>query len=224
VLETAGVRTRAAGIRGRTGGFGGVTALASGSPEETAMKLRRAVITAAGRDDQQLPLQDHGLPAGADTPAAAAGVWRCDSGHSGVCRRRAVSALRWRPSLCERCHATLCRATCRHRRGEDCAVSAVQATRESMLPYYGTVGGRHVSEARGLYEVETVVEKPTPTRAEQLLSSRLAWQRMIAWRCSPRSWNCWPDSRRLDEHGHRCDIAARRDHLGCRRGEARSIN
>jgi UTP--glucose-1-phosphate uridylyltransferase len=50
---------------------------------------------------------------------------------------------------------------------EDCAVSAVQATRESMLPYYGTVGGRRLPEARGLYEVETVVEKPTPTRAEQ---------------------------------------------------------
>jgi UTP--glucose-1-phosphate uridylyltransferase len=50
---------------------------------------------------------------------------------------------------------------------EDCSVSAVQATRESMLPFYGTVGGRRVPEARGLYEVETVVEKPTPTRAEQ---------------------------------------------------------
>ena len=46
-------------------------------------------------------------------------------------------------------------------------MSAVQATRESMLPFYGTVGGRRVPESRGLYEVETVVEKPTPTRAEQ---------------------------------------------------------
>jgi UTP--glucose-1-phosphate uridylyltransferase len=51
---------------------------------------------------------------------------------------------------------------------EQCSVSAVQATRESMLPYYGAVGGRHL---RGsvLYEVETVIEKPTPTEAEQSL-------------------------------------------------------
>lgn len=51
---------------------------------------------------------------------------------------------------------------------ENCAVSAVQATRESMLPYYGTVGGRHL-RGNTLYEVETVVEKPTPTEAEQSL-------------------------------------------------------
>jgi UTP--glucose-1-phosphate uridylyltransferase len=50
---------------------------------------------------------------------------------------------------------------------EDCAVSAVQATRESMLPFFGTVGGRRLADKRGLYEVEAVVEKPTPTRAEQ---------------------------------------------------------
>jgi UTP--glucose-1-phosphate uridylyltransferase len=52
---------------------------------------------------------------------------------------------------------------------EACAVSAVQATRESMLPYFGTIGGRRVAGSRGLYEVETVVEKPTPTQAEQEL-------------------------------------------------------
>jgi len=52
---------------------------------------------------------------------------------------------------------------------EDCAVSAVQATRESMLPYFGTIGGRRVAGGGGVYEVETVVEKPTPTQAEQHL-------------------------------------------------------
>ncbi|MFI5378253.1 MAG: sugar phosphate nucleotidyltransferase [Tepidisphaerales bacterium] len=52
---------------------------------------------------------------------------------------------------------------------EDCAVSAVQATRESMLPYYGTVGGRRVPLQNNLYEVESVLEKPTPTQAEQAL-------------------------------------------------------
>jgi UTP--glucose-1-phosphate uridylyltransferase len=52
---------------------------------------------------------------------------------------------------------------------EACAVSAVQATRESLLPYYGTVGGRRVAGRQDLYQVETVVEKPTPTEAEQRL-------------------------------------------------------
>ncbi len=52
---------------------------------------------------------------------------------------------------------------------ENCSVSAVQATRETMLPYYGTVGGRRVPKQDRLYEVETVVEKPTPTEAEQSL-------------------------------------------------------
>ena len=52
---------------------------------------------------------------------------------------------------------------------ENAAVSAVQATHESKLPYYGTVGGRLVPARKGLYEVAQVVEKPTPTEAEQKL-------------------------------------------------------
>ncbi len=52
---------------------------------------------------------------------------------------------------------------------ENCAVSAVQATHESKLPYYGTVGGRLVAGRKGLYEVSEVIEKPTPTEAEQRL-------------------------------------------------------
>jgi len=50
---------------------------------------------------------------------------------------------------------------------ESCAVSAVQATRESMLPYYGAVGGHRLAKANSLYEIATVIEKPTPTEAEQ---------------------------------------------------------
>jgi UTP--glucose-1-phosphate uridylyltransferase len=53
--------------------------------------------------------------------------------------------------------------------GENCAVSAVQATHESKLPYYGTVGGRLAAGRNGLYEISEVVEKPTPTEAEQRL-------------------------------------------------------
>lgn len=52
---------------------------------------------------------------------------------------------------------------------ENCSVSAVQSTHESKLPYYGAVGGMLVHAARRLYEVSTVLEKPTPTEAEQKL-------------------------------------------------------
>jgi UTP--glucose-1-phosphate uridylyltransferase len=52
---------------------------------------------------------------------------------------------------------------------ENCAVSAVQPTRESMLAHFGTVGGTRVAKRQDLYEIETVVEKPTPTEAEQSL-------------------------------------------------------
>jgi UTP--glucose-1-phosphate uridylyltransferase len=54
-------------------------------------------------------------------------------------------------------------------RREGCSISAVQPTRETMLPFYGAVGGRRVARRTDLYEVETVVEKPTPTEAEQTL-------------------------------------------------------
>ena len=52
---------------------------------------------------------------------------------------------------------------------QGCAVSAVQPSHESLLPYFGCVAGRRVRGASGLYEVDTVMEKPTPTEAEQWL-------------------------------------------------------
>jgi UTP--glucose-1-phosphate uridylyltransferase len=52
-------------------------------------------------------------------------------------------------------------------RTEKCAVSAVQSTHESKLPYYGAVGGKLVDAGRHIYQVDTVLEKPTPTEAEQ---------------------------------------------------------
>ena len=52
---------------------------------------------------------------------------------------------------------------------EHCSVSGVQPTRESLLLRYGTVGGRRVPSRSDLYRVETVIEKPTPTEAEQRL-------------------------------------------------------
>ena len=52
---------------------------------------------------------------------------------------------------------------------ENCSVSAVQATRENMLPYFGTVSGQRIAGRSDLYEVNNVIEKPTPTQAEQEL-------------------------------------------------------
>jgi UTP--glucose-1-phosphate uridylyltransferase len=52
---------------------------------------------------------------------------------------------------------------------QGCAVSAVQPTRETLLPHYGAIGGRRVSGESSLYRIERVIEKPTPTEAEQHL-------------------------------------------------------
>jgi UTP--glucose-1-phosphate uridylyltransferase len=176
------------------------------------MKLRRAVITAAGREDQQLPLQrlidrdghpktalqivvEEAAVAGADEVAivvrsGAEEAFRTAAGSAasrlemipqqqplgyGNALQAARAFVGDEPFLHfvgdhlyvsdapRRCAEQLVAVA----EAEGCAVSAVQATRESMLPFYGTVGGRRVPEGRGLYEVETVVEKPTPTRAEQ---------------------------------------------------------
>ena len=176
------------------------------------MKISRAVITAAGRDDQALPLQrlidrdgasktgiqiivEEAAAAGADEIAivvrpgsetafrAAVGsaasrlelIAQPEPRGYGDAIQAARGFVADEPFLHfvgdhlyvsdadRRCAQQLVAVA----EAEDCAVSAVQATRESMLPYFGTVGGRRVAGVPGLYEVETVVEKPTPTRAEQ---------------------------------------------------------
>ncbi len=52
---------------------------------------------------------------------------------------------------------------------EECSVSGVQATRESLLGQFGAVAGHRLQGRHGLYRVDTVIEKPTPTEAEQRL-------------------------------------------------------
>jgi UTP--glucose-1-phosphate uridylyltransferase len=52
---------------------------------------------------------------------------------------------------------------------EGCSVSGVQPTREHLLPLYGAVAGRPITGRTGLYRVEAVAEKPSPTEAEQSL-------------------------------------------------------
>lgn len=52
---------------------------------------------------------------------------------------------------------------------ENCSVSGVQPTRESVLTHYGTIGGHRLPGRNRIYQVENVIEKPTPTEAEQKL-------------------------------------------------------
>ncbi len=52
---------------------------------------------------------------------------------------------------------------------EQCAISAVQPTRENQLSYFGVIGGTPVPMKPRLYQVAEVIEKPTPTVAEQRL-------------------------------------------------------
>lgn len=52
---------------------------------------------------------------------------------------------------------------------EGCSVSGVQPTRESLLYRFGAVAGRRMPGPAGLYRIDTVIEKPTPTKAEQHL-------------------------------------------------------
>jgi len=53
---------------------------------------------------------------------------------------------------------------------EECSVSGVQATREKMLPFFGAIGGTRLPQTDHLYDINRVIEKPTPTTAEQELT------------------------------------------------------
>jgi UTP--glucose-1-phosphate uridylyltransferase len=178
------------------------------------MKIKRAVITAAGRDEQSLPLQrlvdrdgraktaleiivEEAVAAGAhevgivvrpgDEAAfrAAAGnaasrlelIPQAEPRGYGHALKTARGFVGDEPFLHlvgdhlyvseagTRCAAQLVAVA----EAESCAVSAVQPTRENMLPYFGTIGGRRVAQSKHLYEIDAVVEKPTPTQAEQEL-------------------------------------------------------
>jgi UTP--glucose-1-phosphate uridylyltransferase len=178
------------------------------------MKVRTAVITAAGPGQRRLPLQtfvdrdgvektalqilaEEVLAAGVEGVGVvvAPGDQEAFGQAAGPCADRLVFLEQPRPrgygDAVARArdftageaflhlvgdHLYLSRAgprcaqqVCECARAEGCAVSAVQATREAMLPYYGAVGGRRVPRRQDLYEIDTVLEKPTPSEAEQRL-------------------------------------------------------
>ena len=49
---------------------------------------------------------------------------------------------------------------------EQCAVAAVNPTREHLVRLYGTLGGKRVPDLGGVYEIERILEKPSLSRAE----------------------------------------------------------
>jgi UTP--glucose-1-phosphate uridylyltransferase len=178
------------------------------------VKTRKAVITAAGRTQRNLPLQtlvdrdgvsksaltillDEVVQAGIEEIglvvcpgdqggfAAAAGPHRArvhfieqpnplGYGHAVACAQTFTGQDSFLLLVGDHLYVSRTEASCARQlleiaSGEECAVSAVQATHESKLPYYGVVGGRRLAGQTGLYQVDRVLEKPTPTVAEQKL-------------------------------------------------------
>ena len=178
------------------------------------MKIKKAVITAAGRNQNRLPLQTlvdrDGVPKSAlqiileeaastgvdeiclvicpgdqDLYAVAAGSWAkhlhfveqpapLGYGHALYCARGFVGREPFLHLVSDHLYLSREVTRCAQQLVEvataaSCSVSAVQATRESLLPFYGAIGGRGVPNRAGLYQIDRVLEKPTPTEAEQHL-------------------------------------------------------
>lgn len=178
------------------------------------MEIKRALITAAGRDQRRLPLQtlvdrdgtvksalsiliEEALSAGIEQVgvvigpgdqsafAAAAGehvrrlqfIEQAEArgyGHAVACGAAFTDKEAFLLLVGDHLYVSgrpisSARQLVEIARAEQAAVSAVQPTPESKLPLYGAVGGQLVSGKRGLYEVAEVLEKPTPTEAEQRL-------------------------------------------------------
>jgi UTP--glucose-1-phosphate uridylyltransferase len=196
----------------KIGGFLSQDSLHGAGPD--SMKIRKAVITAAGEHHSNLPLQsvvdregrpgtalhrtlDEVVEAGIDQIAVVVRPGQADrylsaaGSHAsrlvffeqdnprgyGDAILRATEFSNNEPILHlvsdhlyvsagqQSCAAQLCEVAAAH----ECSISAIQPTRENEIIYFGTVGGRPVAQQDRLYEVTTVVEKPTPTVAEQEL-------------------------------------------------------
>ena len=179
------------------------------------MKVRRAVITAAARNQRAIPLQmmfdrdgrqkpviniiiEETLAAGVEDiavvvcPEDEAAYGEAAGEHSGrlsffhqreplgyghavYCAREFVGDEPFLHLISDHVYVSTGERGCARQLVEaaearNCSVSGVQATRENLLPYFGAVGGRRVAGTKELYQVEQVVEKPTPTEAEQTLA------------------------------------------------------
>lgn len=95
-------------------------------------------------------------------------------GHAVLCGRQFVGDESFLHLVGDHLHVSQAATSCARQLidvavAEGAPVSAVQPTRESQLTSFGAVGGRLVGGARPLYQTESVLEKPTPTVAEQHL-------------------------------------------------------
>ena len=181
---------------------------------EHTMKITKAIITAAGKGQRQLPLQtlidrdgqqksvlsviieevaragisDTCIVIHPDDEAAFRSVAGDHSrhlsfvhqkeprgyGHAVWCAREFAGKEPFLHLIGDHLYVSRMEKGCAQRvvevaLTESCAVSAVQATREGLLPNFGTVSGKRVYGRNDLYTIDTVIEKPTPTEAEQRL-------------------------------------------------------
>jgi len=178
------------------------------------MKIRKAVITAAGPTQRSLPLQtlvdrdgiekpvlrivvEEALRAGVEeiaivvSPGDETSYGRVAGDHAGrlrfvpqpeplgyghavLCARGFVGPDAFLHLVGDHLYISRTDKGCAQQLVEvaeshACAVSAVQATRENLLPRYGAAGGQRMPGSQDLYRIDTVIEKPTPTEAEQRL-------------------------------------------------------
>lgn len=93
-------------------------------------------------------------------------------GDAVLCAREWIAGEPFIVQVCDHVFITHAAASCTRQlvevaMREECAVSGVQANSESQLPYFGAIGGTRVRASNRLYAIETVIEKPTPTVAEE---------------------------------------------------------
>ncbi len=95
-------------------------------------------------------------------------------GHAVLCGRDFIGGENFLHLVGDHLHVAQGKVSCARQlleiaEAENTPVSAVQATRESQLTSYGAIGGRLVGGDKPVYQIEAVLEKPTPSVAEQQL-------------------------------------------------------
>lgn len=178
------------------------------------MKIKKAVITAAGPEQKHLPLQtlvspcgntktvaefllDEIFASGIETAAIiiAPGTERAYTaalsehlekvtfieqseplgyGHAVLAAKDFIGNDRFLLQMSDHIYLSQTDQSCVQQlltiaEQTDSSVSTVKPTHESQLPLYGTIAGNRITSHSGLYEVSNIIEKPTPTLAEQEL-------------------------------------------------------
>ena len=95
-------------------------------------------------------------------------------GHAILCGREFIGEEPFLHLVGDHLHVSQGKTSCARQlldiaAAENASVSAVQPTRESQITSYGAIGGRLVGGEQPVYQIEAVLEKPTPSVAEQQL-------------------------------------------------------